>query len=221
MTDKVPTEEVMIDTDLDYVAGIIDKLNDRKGVLMDIQEQKDGRQLLTLKVPTRGLLGFRNSLTTDTKGTAQFRSQFLEFDEHAGEIKKNSKGAIIQCVGSGTTTAYALRKAEDKGTLFVGPGTPTYEGMVIGEHVLEADMEVNAVRAKATSNIRVTGAVEVVERLQAPRVLGLEEAIAYIRADELVEVTPKWVRMRKKILSQGERERVTRAAKNQKMNAKK
>ena len=160
-----PYEEVKIDTDLEYVSGIIDKLNDRKGVLMDIEEQKDGRQLLTLKVPTRGLLGFRNALTTDTKGTAQFRSQFLEFDDYAGEIKKNSKGAIIQCVGSGTTTAYALRKAEEKGPLFVGPGTPTYEGMILGEHVLEADMEVNAVRAKATSNMRVTGAVEVVERL--------------------------------------------------------
>jgi len=175
--------------------------------------------LLTLKVPTRGLLGFRNALTTDTRGTAQFRSQFMEFDEYAGDIKKNNKGAIIQCVGSGTTTAYALRKAEEKGTLFIGPGTPTYEGMVIGEHVLEADMEVNAVRAKAATNIRVTGAVEVVERLQAPRTMGLEEAISYIRSDELVEVTPKWIRMRKKILGQGERERVTRAAKNARVNS--
>ena len=90
-----PYEEVNIDTDLDYVSMIIEKLNDRKGVLMDIKEQKDGRQLLTLKVPTRGLLGFRNFLTTETKGTAQFRSQFLEYDEFAGPIKKNSKGAII------------------------------------------------------------------------------------------------------------------------------
>lgn len=90
-----PYEEVQIDTDLDYVSMIIEKLNDRKGVLMDIQEQKDGRQLLTLKVPTRGLLGFRNLLTTETKGTAQFRSQFLEYDDYAGPIKKNNKGAII------------------------------------------------------------------------------------------------------------------------------
>lgn len=93
-----PFEEVKIDTDLEYVSGIIDKLNDRKGILLDIQEQKDGRQLLTLKVPTRGLLGFRNALTTDTKGTAQFQSQYLEHDTFAGDIKKNNKGAIIQCV---------------------------------------------------------------------------------------------------------------------------
>lgn len=93
-----PYELVTIDTDLEYVSGIIDKLNDRKGILMEIEEQKDGRQLLTLKVPSRGLLGYRNSLTTDTKGTAQFSSQYLEHDEFCGDIKKNNKGAIIQCV---------------------------------------------------------------------------------------------------------------------------
>lgn len=156
---------MQIDTDLDYVAGIIDKLNDRKGILMNIEEQKDGRQLLTLKVPTRGLLGYRNQLTTETKGTAQFRSQFLEYDDWSGPIKKNNKGAIIQCVGQGTSTAYALRKCEEKGVLFIGPGVPTYEGMIIGEHVLEADMEMNCVKAKAVSNIRVTGAVQTEDRL--------------------------------------------------------
>ena len=98
--------------------------------------------------------------------------------------------------------------------MFVGPGTPTYEGMIIGEHNLESDMEMNAVKAKATSNIRVTGAVQVEERLQVPRTLGLEEAIAYIRADELVEVTPKHIRMRKKVLSQSVREKMTRDAKS-------
>ena len=105
----------------------------------------------------------------------------MEHDDYAGEIKKNNKGAIIQCVSTGPTTTYALRKIEDKGTLFVGSGVPTYEGMIIGEHNLESDMEMNAVKAKATSNIRVTGAVEKEDRLQAPRTMGLEEAIAYIR----------------------------------------
>ena len=85
------------------------------------------------------------------------RSQFLDYDEYAGDIKKNNKGAIIQCVGQGNTTAYSLRNCEEKGTLFVGPGLPTYEGMVIGEHVLDTDMEVNAVKQKATTNIRVSG----------------------------------------------------------------
>jgi GTP-binding protein len=116
------------------------------------------------------------------------------------------------------TTAYSLRKIEAKGQLFVGANVPTYEGMVIGEHVLEGDMEMNAVKAKATSNIRVTGAVDVVERLQPPRVMGLEEAISYIRADELVEVTPKHIRIRKKVLSQSQRGTLDRKAKNAKAN---
>ena len=140
----------------------------------------------------------------------------MEHDDYAGEIKKNNKGAIIQCVSTGPTTTYALRKIEDKGTLFVGSGVPTYEGMIIGEHNLESDMEMNAVKAKATSNIRVTGAVEKEDRLQAPRQMGLEEAIAYIRQDELVEVTPKHIRMRKKVLSQSVREKMTRDGKNNK-----
>lgn len=156
---------------------------------------------MTLKVPTRGLLGFRNLLTTETKGTAQLRSQYLEHDEFAGEIKKLHKGAIIQCVGQGPTTAYSLKKIGDKGVLFVGPNTPVYEGMVIGEHVLADDMEMNAVKAKATSNIRVTGATGVEEKLANHKVMSLEECIAYIREDELVEVTPKQVRMRKQVLS--------------------
>lgn len=173
---------------------------------------------MTLKVPTRGLLGYRTQLTTETKGTAQFRSQFLEYDEWAGPIKKNNKGAIIQCVGQGSSTAYALRKCEEKGILFIGPGVPTYEGMIIGEHVLEADMEMNCVKAKAVTNIRVTGAVEKEDRLQPPRTYSLEDAIAYIREDELVELTPKHVRMRKQVLSQSVREKMTREAKNKVKN---
>jgi len=144
----------------------------------------------------------------------------MEHDEHAGEIKKNNKGAIIQCVSTGNTTTYALRKIEEKGALFVGAGVPTYEGMVIGEHVLEADMEMNAVKAKAVTNIRVTGAKEVEDRLVPPRPMGLEDAIAYIRQDELVEVTPKHIRLRKRILSQSERERMAREIRNNKKSKK-
>ena len=102
---------------------------------------------------------------------------------------------------SGVTTAFSLKKCEEKGTLFVPPGAPTYEGMVIGEHVLETDMEMSVVKAKATTNIRVSGFVGVEERLAPPRIMSLEEAIAYIREDELVEVTPKHIRIRKRVLS--------------------
>ena len=211
-----PYEEVVIDTDLEYVSGIIDRLGDRKGVLMDIQEQKDGRQLLTLKVPTRGLLGYRSQLTTETKGTAQFRSQYMEHDEYAGDMKKQKQGALIQVSGQGEAKAYSLRKIEDKGTLFVGPGMPIYEGMVIGEHNLETDLEMNACKAKEVTNIRVSGAQGVTERLMAHKPMGLEEAIAYIRDDELVEVTPKWIRMRKRELSSSVRGTNRRRAANSK-----
>jgi len=119
------------------------------------------------------------------------------------------------------TTAYSLRKIEEKGTLFVGPNLPTYEGMVLGEHVLESDMEMNAAKQKETTNIRVTGAKEVVERLSPPRIMGLEDAIAYIREDELVEVTPKHIRIRKRELSSSLRATADRKAKNAKAGGKK
>lgn len=131
-----PYEEVRIDTDLLYVAQIIDKMNGRKGVLLSAEDQKDGRQLLKFKVPSRGLLGFRADLINDTRGTALMQSQFMEYDEHAGVVKKNSKGAIIS-TADGITSAYALRDIEEKGSLFIAPGTPTYQGHVIGEYVLD------------------------------------------------------------------------------------
>jgi GTP-binding protein len=135
----------------------------------------------------------------------------LEYDEHAGAVKKNPKGAIIS-TAAGPTTAYALRDVEEKGTLFVGPNTPTYMGMVIGEYVLEDDMEMNPCKEKHLTNIRSKGSEEQI-KLVPPKIFGLEEAITYIRDDELVEVTPKWVRIRKRVLDQSERRRMKRNAK--------
>ena len=207
-----PYEEIRIDTDLNYVALIIDKMNSRKGVLLSAEDQKDGRQLLKFKVPSRGMLGFRSELINDTRGSALMQSQFLEYDEHAGIVKKNPKGAIIS-TADGITSAYALRDVEEKGTLFIGPGTPTYAGMVIGEYVLDdQDMEMNPVKQKKLTNIRTVGHEEQI-KLTAPKIFSLEEAVTYIREDELVEVTPKWIRIRKRILDQNERRRLRRDAK--------
>ena len=123
----------------------------------------------------------------------------MEYDEHAGIVKKNPKGAIIS-TADGITSAYALRDVEEKGTLFIGPGTPTYAGMVIGEYVLDdQDMEMNPVKQKKLTNIRTVGHEEQI-KLTAPKIFSLEEAVTYIREDELVEVTPKWIRIRKRIL---------------------
>ena len=154
-------------------------------------------------MPSRGLLGFRTWLIGETRGTAQLRSQFLEYDEWAGEVKKTNKGAIIS-TAQGTTTAYSLRDVQEKGPLFVSPGMPVYMGMVIGEHVLETDMEMNPVKAKQLTNVRTKGSEDAII-LTPPRILGLEDAVSYIRDDELVEVTPKWIRLRKRILDSGER----------------
>ena len=206
-----PFEEVTIDTDMEYLPMIIERLNARKGILLSAEDQPDGRQLVKFKVPSRGLLGFRSQLINDTRGSSLMKSQFLEYDEHAGPVKKNPKGAIIS-TASGPTTAYSLRDVEEKGTLFVGPNTPTYMGMVIGEYVLEDDMEMNPCKEKHLTNIRMKGSEEQI-KLTPPKIFGLEEAITYIRDDELVEVTPKWIRIRKRILDQGERRRVKRNSK--------
>ena len=203
-----PFEELIIDTESTYVPSIIDKVNNRKGILLGAEDEPDGRQLLTFKIPSRGMLGFRSELINDTRGTALMRSQFMEYDEHAGLVKKNPKGAIISTT-QGMTSAYALRDVESKGFLFVGPGTPTYMGHVIGEYVLDDDMEMNAVKTKKVTNVRAVGHDDAI-KLSPPRVFGLEDAITYIRDDELVEVTPKWIRIRKRVLDQGERRRLKR-----------
>ena len=153
---------------------------------------------MTFKVPSRGMLGFRQFLVAETRGTAQLQSTFMEYDEWCGAIKKTAKGAIIS-TASGTTTSYALRDVQEKGPLFIGPGMPTYMGHVIGEHVLENDMEMNPTKAKQLSNVRTKGSEDAIN-LTPPRNLTLEDAVSYIRDDELVEVTPKWIRLRKKIL---------------------
>lgn len=134
-------------------------MNNRKGVLLSAEENSEGKQILTFKVPSRGLLGFRSELINDTRGTAMFSSSFLEYDHHCGNVKKTNKGAIIS-IGPGITTAYALRDCEEKGVLFVGIGVPTYMGHVIGEHTLETDMEMNAVRQKKLTNVRSVGSEE-------------------------------------------------------------
>jgi GTP-binding protein len=146
------------------------------------------------------------------------KQSYLEHDEWAGEVKKLTRGAIIS-TAQGLTTAYALKDVQDKGPLFVGINVPTYMGHVIGEHVLETDMEMNPCKTKHLTNVRTKGHEEAIN-LTTPRNLSLEEAITYIRDDELVEVTPKWIRIRKRILDQGARARIVRKDKNEKHNIK-
>jgi GTP-binding protein len=127
----------------------------------------------------------------------------MEYDTHAGDVKKTSKGAIIS-TAAGNTTAYALQNIETKGPLFVGINVPVYQGMVIGEHLLDKDMEMNPVKAKELNNIRTKGSEDQIKLIPA-RIMGLEASVSNLRNDELVEVTPKWIRIRKRILDQGAR----------------
>lgn len=212
-----PFEHVEVETDLEFMNLILEKMNARKGIIMDSSQTKDGRELLVFKVPSRGLLGFRTEVVGDTRGTALVKTQFLGYEEFAGEVKKTSKGAIIS-TAEGKTTAYALKDVETHGQLFVGPNTNVYPGMVIGEHVLGDDMEMNPNKAKKATNIRAAGSDEAI-KLVPPKIMSLEETIAYMRSDELVELTPKSIRLRKAILDQGERRRIKRDQKNAKKNS--
>lgn len=137
----------------------------------------------------------------------------MEYDEHCGSVKKNTKGAIIS-TAQGISTGYSLRDCEGKGPLFIGAGTPCYMGMVIGEHVLDTDMEMNPCKSKKLTNVRTVGHEDAI-KLIPPRIFNLEEAVSYIRDDELVEITPKWIRIRKRILDQSERRRNIRQGKKE------
>ncbi|CAI2387054.1 unnamed protein product [Moneuplotes crassus] len=209
-----PIEKVEIECDPDHMSRIIDNLNNRKGILLDSHSTPDGRDVLEFQVPSRGLIGFRSQLIGDTRGTAVMKSEFLEYDYHRGDVKKSNKGAIIS-TAEGTTTPYALKDVETKGRLFVGPGERVYPGMVIGEHTLESDIEMNPVKTKKSTNIRSAGTDEQIKLI--PKIdLSLEEAIAQARDDELVEVTPKSIRVRKVVLDMNERRRMKRKEKNNK-----
>jgi len=162
-----PYELVELEADFEHIPLLIDKVNQRKGVLLESNDTPDGRQMISFKIPARGLLGFRTELINDTRGTALMRSQFLEYGEHCGILKKNLKGAIIS-TASGVTTPYGLRDIEEKGALFVGPGTPVYPGMVIGEHNLEADLEMNPTKTKKLTNVRTVGHEDQI-KLMPPR----------------------------------------------------
>jgi len=190
-----PIEIMTMEVEQQHSGAIIDSMNNRKGLLIEASDLPSGNTELKFDVPSRGLLGFRGFLTTLTRGQAVVSSEFDRFDDHRGEVKKVLKGAIISTT-KGNCTAYTLKDVEQKGQLFVAPNFPVYEGLVIGEHVLDTDMEMNPTKAKALTNIRTQGKEEQI-KLQGHRSFTVEEAVAYMRDDELVELTPKWIRIRK------------------------
>ena len=189
-----PFEELTLDVDKQHMGTVIEKLGARKGQLLEMN-QDNGMTRLTYKVPTRGLLGFRSEFLTDTKGMGIMNYVFLEYGPFAGEIRNRNKGVLL-VKESCTTVAFALFNLQDRGKLFYGPGIPVYRGQIIGEHCRPQDLVVNPAKGKKLTNMRASGSDENVI-LTPPTLMSLEESIAYINEDELVEVTPKAIRLRK------------------------
>jgi GTP-binding protein len=198
-----PVEHLTIDIPDNFVGTVIERLGPRKGEMVKMHGH--GRVRLEFRVPSRGLIGLRSELLTETRGTIVMNSIFDGYTPYQGEIPQRPTGALI-ADRTGTTTAYALEGLEDRGVLFVPPGVEVYEGMVIGEHSRDNDLDVNVVREKKLTNMRASSSDESV-RLTPPRAMNLEQAIEFIAEDEMVEVTPKSLRLRKKVLQANRRPR--------------
>jgi GTP-binding protein len=208
-----PYEEVHIETSTETVGVVVEMLGSRRGQMMDMHDTGQGTTRLTYIAPTRGLLGFRYQFLTSTRGAGAMHTVFSGYDEMAGAIATRNSGSIV-AMEAGTTTAYALKSAEDRGTLFLGPGVSVYEGMVVGENSRGQDIPINVCRKKHLTNVRSShGDMEI--RLTPPRQMSLDEAVEYLADDELLEVTPESYRIRKRILKTDERGKQTKKAKEQ------
>ena len=200
-----PVERVAIDVPETFVGVVVEKLGVRKGQMTNIHNHGSGRVRLEFRLPSRGLIGLRSELLTDTRGTIVINSLFDGYTEWMGEIPRRPTGALV-ADRAGVTTAYALYNLQERGELFVAPGVEVYEGMIIGENSRDNDLDVNAVREKKLTNIRASTA-DIAIRLVPLRALNLEQAITFIAEDEFVEVTPKSLRLRKKTLQSNLRPR--------------
>jgi GTP-binding protein len=200
-----PVEQLMIDIPENFVGTVIEKLGPRKGEMTKMTNHGSGRVRMEFRIPSRGLIGLRSEMLTETRGTIVMNAILDGYIDYQGEIPQRVSGALISD-RQGTTTTYALDGLQDRGTLFVPDGAEVYEGMVIGEHSRDNDIDVNCVREKKMSNMRASGSDEAI-RLVPYRNLTLEQSIEFIADDELVEVTPKSLRLRKRILQANRRPR--------------
>ena len=206
-----PIEEVTIDVDDAYSGAVIEKLTGpRKGELSEMKPAGAGKTRIIALVPSRGLIGYHGEFLTDTRGTGVLNRVFHDWAPHKGPIPGRRAGVLIS-MENGTSVSYALWKLEDRGKFFIGAQEAVYQGMIIGEHSRDNDLEVNPLKGKQLTNVRASGTDEAV-RLTTPVTLSLEQAIAYIDDDELVEVTPNAVRLRKRYLDPHERKRMSKSA---------
>jgi GTP-binding protein len=198
-----PQEKLTVDIPDAFVGVVIEKLGSRKGQMIKMHNHGSGRVRIEFTIPSRGMIGLRSELLTDTRGTVIMNSLFDGYTEWLGEIPHRMTGALV-ADRAGASTAYALFGLQERGVLFVGPGVELYEGMIVGENAREVDLDVNAVREKKLTNMRASTADDAI-RLVPHKVLTLEQAIEFVADDEMVEVTPKSLRLRKKILQSNRR----------------
>ncbi|MDC0864583.1 translational GTPase TypA [Rickettsiaceae bacterium] len=203
-----PMEEVQIDVDSEYVGTVVESMNMRKGQMKDMRETGAGKTRLIFIAPSRGLIGYHGPFLTETRGTGIMSRIFHSYGPYCGKIEGRRNGVLIS-MEDGNSVAYALWNLEDRGDMFIGSGVPLYKGMIIGEHNRENDLEINPIKAKQLTNVRASGKDEAI-KLSPPRLMSLEQAIAYIQNDELVEVTPKSIRLRKKYLDSNERKKMAK-----------
>ena len=204
-----PIEEVTIDVDEEYASAVVDSLNRRKGEMMDMRSAGAGKTRLLFLAPSRGLIGYQSRFLTQTRGTGVLNRIFHSFGPHKGPIESRRNGALIS-TDSGMAVAYALFNLQDRGQMFVGPQTAVYQGMIVGEHSRGNDLEINVLKGKQLTNVRASGSDDAVKLVPAVR-MSLEEMMAYINEDELLEVTPTNLRLRKQYLCPHERKRAARA----------
>lgn len=200
-----PIEHAIVDVADDFVGVVIEKMGIRKGEMVNMVQGNDGYTRLEFRIPSRGLIGFRNEFMTETRGTGILNHSFYDYEPHRGDIPTRNKGVLI-AHEPGVSVAYALDSVQDRGILFIGPGAAIYEGMIVGENNREDDLVINVCKTKKLTNMRASGSEEAV-RLVTPRKFSLEQALEYIEDDELLEVTPQNIRLRKKVLDKNQRKK--------------
>ncbi len=206
-----PYEELSIDVPEEFLGAVIEKLGPRRGEMIEMKNPGQGMTRLTYRIPARGLFGYRSEFLTDTRGTGIMHHRFLEYGPWAGPLSGRSRGTLVS-MDSGVIVAFALANLAERSTLFVSPTDPVYEGMVIGENSRPGDMDVNPTREKKMSNMRSKSTDENIQ-LEPPRTMTLESALEYIEEDELIEVTPAAIRLRKRHLSANDRKKMSRESK--------
>ncbi len=206
-----PIEELTVDVDEEYTGVVVEKVSNRKGEMVDMRPSGGGKTRIIFHVPARGLIGYQGQFLTDTRGTGMINRMFHDYAPYKGELEGRRNGALIS-TETGEAVAYGIWNLQDRGIMFVDPGDKIYGGMIVGEHSRDNDLEINILRNKQLTNIRTTSKDEAI-RLVPPMKMTLEQMISYIQEDELLEVTPKSLRLRKAELDTNERKKAGRASK--------